>query len=201
MSTFEIGLGTKFINTFSSAGRIKNKFYRDMNKKGLGYILQRNLKDGSSVILAYTSPEGKYAHYSMKVNPDSSSIYKHERVFNILNPKGNGTEIEKFWYDKKNRLMQKGFLTIKRKDGQVYHKDSKLFKDNELVRSEYYRGEGAVVSTGGTVLSEMLLGVKRMIVRNDKRKHYSRKEFHDGRVSVEKSINGVDYFFATKKDV
>ena len=146
MSTFEVGLKTRFINSFTRTGRMKNRYYAAMKERGQKYIVQRDLKDGSSVILSYLSKNFKYADFALKMNKDGSGLYKQENVYNIAlankekEVRGKGTSIEKFWIDKNGRATGTSEIFVSdRQDGHVYKKDKLNWRNGKFVREEHYR--------------------------------------------------------------
>lgn len=203
MVTFQVNSATRFMNVFSRAGRMKNKFYNMLNERGQKYLVQRNLKDGSSVILAYYNKKVKYADYAIKVNPDGTSVYKRELVYNIPSPKfaknvkSKGTRIEKFVLDKNGKKTgTAGIIDSKRDNGHVYSMDKLNWEKGFFVREEHYR---EIPDVGMDAAIPIKDSVKRIINKYFPGRTYNYIENVNGTKTFSKNIEGIKYSFTTEK--
>lgn len=203
MSTFQITLATKFVNNFSKAGRMKNRFYKMLGERGQNYIIQRNLKDGSSVILGYYNKKVKYAAHAVKVNADGTSVYKRELVYNIPSPKiakdvkSKGTRVEKFVLDKNGKKTGTAeILDSKRDNGHVFSMDKLNWKKGVFMRAEHYR---EVPDTGNDGSIPIKDSIKRIINKYFPGRTYNYIENVNGTKTFSKNIEGIKYSFTTEK--
>ena len=67
MKTNSVGFFYRFSNYFSAKGRAKNSIINRLEKEGYTDIKIRDLKDTSSVILGYVSPNEKIAKRAFKI--------------------------------------------------------------------------------------------------------------------------------------
>ena len=75
-----------FKNEFSRFGRRTNELYKQLNKKGCHYILERDMPDKSRVILAYESKDSKTSKYTIGLRRDGSMIQKTYERSEVIQP-------------------------------------------------------------------------------------------------------------------
>ena len=194
MQTKIIGFSDKFFNIFTKYGRERNHLFKELNKNGYKYILERELPNNSRVILGYENQASKGARLAFKVNPDLTMEQKRIDKKYVLNGLGDKyLRIEKIWAGSDGKQIAKNARTIKTRNKKIAGKSEfTIDSKNAVVK---YEGEcvDMLSDLSSKQISKIYKRTKMLTPES-----YQFRQYTDGTRDYEKFINEIEYKFSTK---
>ena len=192
-----VNTSVKARNFLTKFGREKNGLYKQMEKAGYVNILERNLKNGSTVATA--NKAGTTETIAFMLHPDLTMEQKAIRKSVALVPwSEKRVNIEKVFADPKGDATRIQSLNIRNVNDRVVEKE---FADNNLkdekITRKYFKLYGC--TSPMYIKTEKSLGdVIRTTEKINGSNSYCLLEHSNGKRTYIKDVNGQTYTFTTK---
>lgn len=201
MPTLKVDSFHIFKNEFTTLGRVANDRYRQLNKRGCHYILERKLPDKSRVIIAYPNQSSAKSKFVLKINPDGSIIQKTNETTktpSYLTLTNKMQTITKVYLDASGKKIKE---IIKR---LTYDLDNKVSHKHVTKRTDKYASNYEYDTYGGrhSQCNRIINNVKESysnIALDGSENQSLYVQTMDGTKTFTRFIDGIDYSFTTKK--
>lgn len=199
MPTIRVDTLHRFKNYFSSYGRGVNGLYRNLDKDGCHYLLERELPDKSRVLLAYQNKNSLRAKYAFKLNTDGTMIQKKTEKSMIMGMYNDTIcATSKIFTDKEGYKNKEIIRKVRYNTNQGVI-DKYINKQTEKYFSEYkYHQYGEKHIHHNRVYPDVEESFVK-ISTDGKGNDYTYIKNTDGTKTFIKNINGINYTFTNAK--
>ncbi len=187
MNTKIIGNYDRFINMFSKTGRVKNKMYKELYHNGMKEIREREISKDQFVLLASKQVKNGRSSMTFGVDMQKGYVQKETGLAKMMLPFDRyRSSIVKHFTDWQGNLIAR--LT-----------KSKVFDNGKTVDSKIVKeipGKYAKVCE-----TSVYTPVRRSVnVEYANGNKYAFAEYKTGHREYNRTVDGVEYSFSSKKD-